>query len=268
MSSVHGFAQISEYSLHVGGGFSSLGFRLNQDSKRSGGFGGNIIGAGYTYMFQDKYSEEKVHFGIHTGIGFGLYRTKATVVNGTTSSGILRDEDGDVFILRTTISNYNETQTAMFLQIPLMMQANYTNRYYARAGIKAGIPIRGRFSTSGATIFNEADYIHIENKIGGSDLEFMGLGTFERHPKGKIALNFTAMLALETGVKLRVSEKFTLHVGVYFDYGLTNAIKTTKDTFVVYNFNNPQNFTTNSILTQYAGKARVMAVGLTLRTGL
>jgi len=259
--------QTHEVSAYIGGGFSSIGYELKEGAKFSGNIGGDLVGLSYTYLAAER-ARRRMQVGFNTGLGFGLYRSTTTILSGNLSSGLLTDDESHDFILHTSIADYEENQTAMFLQIPLMMQMNFRDQYYLRAGVKAVIPINSKFSASNVEITNVAYYPEFSNEI--DNLPFMGFGTFERSPSGKVDFGFTAMASIEAGVKLHVTETFKLYVGAYFDYGLINSMKSTEKTFLDYDplSASPKDFGVNSILTEFSDKAGMWSVGLTVRATL
>ena len=103
---------LPEYSIYGGGGLSTLNYKLSQ-GKRSGGFGGDL-GVGFTYFIDFKW-------GIHSGLGVGLYGAEAKL-NGNAITPNLIDEEGKRFDMHTALAGYSETQTVMYLNIPVMAQ--------------------------------------------------------------------------------------------------------------------------------------------------
>ena len=253
-----------EFSVYVGGGFSPLSYTLSLDKfsqgERSGGLGGDF-GVGYTYFIADTW-------GIHSGVGIGFYNAKTEVGVGETVSKNLIDDEGDSFELRSTISGYNETQNTMFLTIPVMAHFILMDKFYTKAGIKAAIPLNCKYSSNDLKITNEGYYPQFNNTI--NDAKYAGFGQFDiKDSKGNLELGFTVMLALEAGMRFNISETLSLYTGLYFDYGLNNSLKkSSTDTFVSYNINDPENFSTNSVLTEYTDKANIMAVGVKVRVAM
>jgi len=261
--------QTHEVAAYVGGGFSPIGNKFKKEfmdgSKFSGKIGGDLVGLSYTYLAAER-AQRRMQIGFNTGLGLGLYRSTTTITSGRISIGILTDDESHNFRLHTSIADYEERQNAMFLQIPLMMQANFRDQYYVRAGVKAAIPISSRFKSSNVLITNEAEYFEIGPIL--PDARFKGIGTFEKSPSGKIDFGFTVMASIDAGVKLHVSETFKLYVGAYFDFGLINSLRSEK-TFLDYNpLSNPQNFEVNSVLKEFSERSRMWSVGLTVRANL
>jgi len=256
-----------EVSAFLGGGFSPLSYQLQQGGTRSGGFGGEF-GVGYTYFFDpierlvESGSLQRFQFGIHSGLGLGIYTAKATIGTGQTTR-TEKDDGGHDFVFEASVSNYAENQTALFLVIPVMAQMQVGDQYYAKAGIKAGIPISGKFSSNNV-VTTKGRYPNI-NPYPIEEFPFAGFETSNRNPKGDIDLGITVMLALEAGMRFRLTSDLTLYAGLYFDYGLNNSLKTDNNSFIDYvppTINQSATVTTNSVLSEYTDKANVMAVGV------
>ena len=272
-----------EFSAHVGGGLSTLSYLLSPGN-RSGGFGGDF-GFGYTYLINKEQVVEtgtasNMIWGIHTGIGIGLYNSKAKFDNVKTITKGLNDGDATFgkFDLHTTLSNYNEIQNTMFLNIPVMAMYQM-EQFYIMGGFKVGIPLSGKYKSKDPTLKNSAYYPDLDNWIDGTDApKFMGLGTFSnKNYNGKLDLGVAVMLALEAGMKWNIADNLSLYTGAFFDYGLNNVVKGGKQAFINYTAKDAENFTTNSVLSSYTdnsksstftNKANMMAVGIKVRLAL
>jgi len=251
-------AQVShEFSITGGGGASTLNYKLSQ-GKKTLGFGGDA-GLGYTCIFIKMV-------GIHIGAEVGFYSANANFDGAEVVTQNLTDSDGDRFNMHTTLSQYKETQNAMFLNIPVMVQfqIGMKHKFYAMGGIKIGIPLSSKYKGTAATLTNKGYYPEYENWM--TMPEFAGFGTFSQaKTEGKLKLGITATLSLEAGGKWKLGEKFALYTGVYFDYGLNNILKVNNQPFVNYKATLPATFTTNSALPSLTHKINVMAVGIKLR---
>jgi len=273
---------IHEFSVDAGLGSSSLRYKLSHGD-RSGRVGGDF-GVGYTYFF-DKVritSTGKVFrelWGIHTGMGIGLYNAKAKLDDANTENKGLNDGDTsvedpkyNVFDLRTKLDNYSEIQKTVYLNIPVMAQFQI-EQIYAMAGFKFGIPISGKFSSDNATITNAGWYPELGNLA--TTQEFAGYGTFNgRYFEGNFESRFAVIFALEAGYKWRIADNLSIYTGMYFDCGLNNTCKEADKAFVNYNNKRPKEFSTNSVLSSYSDnkklttftdKTKLMAVGIKLR---
>jgi len=257
-----------EVSVNAGGGLSALLYKPSQGNS-NGGAGGEF-GVGYTF-FSDKLQASetgtvvRAKWGIHSGIGLGLYGAKANVDNETAETEELTDNEGHQFILHTMLTGYKETQRAMYLNIPVM--ALYLiEPYYVMAGVKIGIPLTGKYQSKDATLTNKAYYPQYDNWL--ETQTFAGYGEFKQNSKGPVDLGVTVMLAIEGGYKWQFNRRFILYAGAYFDYGLNNTSKSKQKQFVNYDRNNPSDFTTNGVMAAFTKKAHVMAVGVKARLAM
>ena len=276
------FAQSHEFSVYGGGGLSALHYKLSTGDA-SGGFGGDF-GLGYTFSPSKSQIIEtgtlsRRKWGIFAGIGLGLYNAQAKLNNVQTVTSGLSDGElhYDRFDLRTTFTGYNEKQNAMLLNIPVMWHFQMA-QFYVMAGVKAGIPLNGKYQSKDATLTNKAYYPDLGNEIDAP--EFRGYGTFRgKNSDGVIDLGLSVALSLEAGINRRIGGNIHLYAGVYVDYGLNNVVKSSHQPFVNYTGDNPANFTTNSVLSSYSDynnynnkasitftdKANIMAVGIKVR---
>jgi len=260
-----------EFSAYAGTGLSTLSYQLSEGS-RNGNVGCDF-GFGYTYI----QGRERVSgtgnifredWGIHSGLGIGVFNAKSKIHNVTARTNDLTDDEGDLFHLHTTLSGYRENQSSVLLTIPLMGLFQY-DRYYGMGGFKLGVPLSSKYKSKRATLFNEAYYPRYDNWC--REERFAGFGEFSgRDSQGNMKFGASMMLSFEGGVKWRLSRNIYLYSGLYFDYGLNNFAKKNQKEFV-----NPFNyrggvttFTTNSVLSVYTEKVRVMAVGVKARVAM
>jgi len=267
---------VHEFSVYGGGGLSPIRYTLLEGDVSSS-FGGNV-GVGYSYLqvINRAVATGKVVFhqtwGIHIGVGLDIYNANAKLNRVKAVTAKLIDSENHNFDLTTTLSGYEETQEAMFLNIPVMGQF-YMNQIYFMCGIKTGIPINGKYKSKGATLTNEAYYPKWENWM--KTQTFAGYGAFKgKEYDGDIDFGVSVALALETGMNWSISKNVLLYSGVYLDYGLNNIANSDYLPFINYDAKSPANFTTNSVLSSYANNSRsttftdkvnTMAVGVKLR---
>jgi hypothetical protein len=205
-------------------------------------------------------------WGIHSGIGVSLINSEIAIDGGQSieSFGFI-DNEGDPFDLKTSFGNYKETQQAIMLNIPVMAVFARPH-FYVMGGFKFGIPIVGTYSSRAAGFTNRAWYP--DYKVWFEKQTFAGYGDFrDKNYSGKIDLNVSVMLALETGLKWRIGKRKYIYTGIYFDYGLNNVNKSKNapKPFIIYDNSNPENFTSNSILSSQPDKANIMAFGIKVR---
>jgi len=251
---------VHEFSIYGGGGLSSFRYQLSPGNVSSS-YGGDF-GVGYTCIFLE-------HWGIHTGIGLGLYGAKAVLDNVEIVTPNLTDSDGDRFDLHVALTDYNETQKAICLNIPLMVhfQTQQEQGFYITGGVKAGIPFVGKYASQSARFNNRGYYPKYNN--WATTQEFAGYGIFDdQRFDGKLKFDISLMFAFETGMKWRIGRSLSLYTGAYFDYGLNNAAKNRNLPFVVFSADDSSEFTANSVQTSLAKKVNIMAVGIKVRLSM
>ena len=254
-----------EFSVWGGGGLSTLTYQLSLGD-RSGNVGGDF-GIGYTFcQTQDKVTGTgnlyRESWGIFTGLGIAMYNTTAKLDGFKTVTTGLLDSEKDKFDLSTTLNGYNESQSAMYLNIPVMAQFDI-HQFYVMGGFKIGVPLNSNYTSKNATLINEAYYV--DYGVNLTTQEFAGYGKFDgRDSNGSMDLGVSLMLSLESGYKWKVGEFLSLYTGLYLDYGVSNSSKGVSTKFVNFDNTNPKDFTTNSILAA-AEKVHIMAVGFKLR---
>jgi len=265
-----------ELSVYGGGGLSTLNYKVTIGEQKSG-LGGQI-GLGYHFFFSPKW-------GIGTGVELASYNAKFNA-DALYSRYMTTDIDGDAFEFHSTANGYKETQRAMMLQIPLMLQfqTDGKQQFYAAAGGKVGIPLNGKYSTTAS--FSNAGYYPYENSLYDTQ-EFVGFGNFpNKKAEGDLNFKTAFFVSAEAGVKWRLSDGLSLYTGAYMDYGLNTQSIASQPSLVEYNKANPPEFIVNSILTTdfpfspsasshlatalyqrlcYTDKIRPMAAGIKLR---
>ena len=249
-----------EFSIYGGGGSSSLHYQIPSGNV-SGGYGG-YFGLGYTCIFIDSW-------GIHTGAALGLYGAKVSLDGVEIITTSLVDSDDDLFNLHTTLTAYNETQKAMYLTIPVMVQyqRKKSKGFYVMGGVKTGVPLSGKYSLSGKTLTNKGYYPKFGN--WATEQEFAGYGVFdEKSFDGRLKFDVSLILALEAGMKFSIGRELSLYAGAYFDFGLNNVAKNSHLPFIAYSSDNASGFNASSVLESLGEKVNMMAVGVKLRLAL
>ncbi|MDU1890650.1 MAG: outer membrane beta-barrel protein [Dysgonomonas sp.] len=232
-----------EVSVWGMGGSSSLKYDLKVGSASGGASGG--FGVGYTYFVSNM-------IGLNTGLEFGFYKGTAKL-NEIKNSYETTDWEGKDFLFKSTISNYEETQNACLLNIPIMLHIQLPlekeSKFYAAGGIKIGLPISGTYKVKKGTIKNTGYYKFEDYEYDRP--EELGFGTFQANETNEdFDLSTAIILSLETGIKWKLQEKLGLYTGIYFDYGLNDIGKEDRvNQFVEYNPASPRDFYQHSILT-------------------
>lgn len=262
------FAQrnLHEFSIYGGGGLSTLIYDLSVGD-RNNGFGGDF-GVGYTFSRSNEQVTStgrifRKNWGVYTGIGLGTYRAKAKLDVKNLTTYNLTDIENDDFDIKTTFTEYTEIQSAMCLNIPVMLQLQF-RQFYFMGGFKFVVPVNANYSASDVSLTNEGYYPRYKNWT--KTQTFAGFGKFEGQDYvDKIELGPNVMLALESGMKWRLNNGLSLFTGIYFDYGLSNAYHGSQKYFINYNPEDPEHFSTNSVLSLNADRVKLMGIGLKLR---
>ena len=191
---VYASAQIKhEFSLSAGGGISTLNYKPNIGKADLFGVDnlGGTVGIGYAFFFTN-------NVGIGTGGELALYRSKFSIDDTIIGSSKIRLRD------------YEETQQALFVNIPLTLQIRAGNhhRFYLNVGGKIGFPV-----------FN--DYNKYKIKDGYS----IGIEPKNTGTTGKLDFNYALMATAETGVQWKLSRITSLYTGVYADFGVSDIMR-------------------------------------------
>jgi hypothetical protein len=255
-----------EYSIYGGGGLSTLSYSATVGEQKQG-FGG-LLGLGYQFFFSPNWS-------IGTGAELSLYNSSFKLNNLLVRESVF-DIENETFEFTSTISSYEEEQTAGFLQIPLMLQfqTGGKHQFYMAAGGKVGIPVIKTYKSSGATLQN-AGYYSYESYTYTTQ-EFLGFGTFTgRGSEDDFDFKTAFFASAEAGVKWRLSPNMSLYTGAYLDYGLNNVVNKQASPFIDYTgklkLNSILHATyrnSSNKLQPYADKVAPLSVGIKVRLAL
>ncbi|MDR0694366.1 MAG: PorT family protein [Prevotellaceae bacterium] len=204
-----------EISVAGGYGLSSLQYGPNHSNHKKGY--NAQTGLGYNFYITPNWS-------VKTGAGLGFY--SANVSSDETVS-YPKSRVGDIDFTYT-YAGYKETVSTALLTIPVMVQAETGGQvaFYAALGAKIGIPMNAQYKTFGH--LTTSGY-HTIYKLPIDDLPYYGFGQYDVDETTDWDLNLSVQLSLEAGVKWRLTDRFNLYVGGYFDYGLTNLNKKPDD---------------------------------------
>jgi len=166
----------------------------------------SLFGVGYTYFFTPNW-------GFGSGLEKAFYSTKQEWKEYTKQPYVI-----DEIEFRSKAFGYKEEKIFTYLQIPLMLQYQ-SEKFYAKAGTKIGIPSTGKIKTSADSVKNSG-YREFED-FEYTTQEFMGFGTFTNQ-KGEedLSLQTAVLLSAEAGMKWKIRKTLRLYTGLYFDYGL------------------------------------------------
>ena len=250
----------SAHEFFVGGGFglSSLQYKIKEGNHKSR-LGGNAC-IGYSY----KVSPE---FGLSTGVEISFFSAQCDM-NVLSSEQAVTGSEGD-FIFKTSYADYYETQTASYLNIPVMVlyKTQSPTAFYGMAGVKIGFPISAKYKGLGNLVtsaffeFENQEYNNMPDRSFGS---FDNVGG---NTKLKLDMNFS--LSIEAGMEFSLSDNLALSSGIFLDYGLMDIIKDNKNQQLVkYHSDSSSNLAYNSIFhTQYMDKVNTLVAGIKLCIG-
>jgi hypothetical protein len=149
------------------------------------------------------------------------------------------------------------------------------NTFQLSGGVKVGIPLSGKYKSSGAKFENTGYYAAYENEIAAP--EFMGFGTYTNRNISKDASYKAAVsLTVDAGMLFSLYVDKTIYTGAYFDYGLSDIVDKRTQHFIDYTINQTGAFSNNGVLESVRSTAarkltdRVapLAVGIKLRVAL
>jgi hypothetical protein len=255
--------QKHELSVHAGVGMSTLQYDL-QAGKQKNGIGFQI-GGGYAFFFMPNVA-------LRTGIELNIYNSSASLNGFTDSYEVPGSTVADNYTYYYALDKYNESQQALYLNIPLMLQfqTGRTYIFYGAVGGKVGFPL-GATSRTKKYDLSTKGYFPREGRTY-DDLPQFGFGTYEYLKKstGLDNLQLHYMLAAEAGLKWKILKGNDLYTGFYVDYGLNNIQSTNDKTFVKSALTADKPAMSPLIESKYAGspfteKITPLAVGLKVR---
>ncbi|GHT17316.1 hypothetical protein AGMMS4956_20750 [Bacteroidia bacterium] len=195
------------------------------------GFGGGG-GLSYTCFFNFKW-------GLRLGAEAMVYNARyKTTLNGFYYENSDGANPPEPFEFRYALTDYVEKQTALLFNIPLMViyqkPLDSYKDFYAALGGKVGLPMSVRYKSTIGELSTSA-YYDDKGPLELFDPESQGFG-FNNNlkAKGKIDFGTSFMLSAEAGFKWYLDDKYVMYTGVYADYGLNNADKSTAVPIVHY----------------------------------
>lgn len=221
--------QQSKHEFSVWGSFGLSTFRYDLSYGDRDCKSGFMFGLGYTYFFN-------YHWGLGIGAELSLLRTSLDISNFTDAYYIQAFNGADrPLYLSVQGMDYEESYKAFYINIPLMAKYQLDvwkqHKFYATGGFKLGIPVSGSYSTNGSYRAVGYDIDDSGNPIGDAMVGFHDLGkTINADQKGMdydFGVNF--ILALEAGMKWKLTDQLSLYTGAFVDFGLVNVRKGDND---------------------------------------
>ncbi len=209
------------------------------------------------------------NWGLITGITAGVYRTQATLPNGTSFSYYQIDDEGSAFQYGMKTRGYTETQQFLAAGVPLQIQFHTTgpaSQWYINAGGKFIFPSSDNVTITAQQLTLSGYYPDYD--INVSNVPQHGFGTINNWKASTTAvLRPSAALTAATGLSFLLSPGTRLYTGLYAEYGLTD-LKSRNDSmpFVTYSPTGITAIKASGVLnTQNAGPMKMFAIGVQVR---
>ena len=221
-------------------------------------------GGGFTTFFSP-------NFGVHVGTKIGFNRLGIEVERLEKITHGLMDINQHLFDLHSTLLGYTETQNAWFFSIPVMFQVQQNTHFftgnrhglYAKMGLNLHVLHSTRYTSNIAELRNAGYYPQFGNWV--TTQEFAGFGTFnDRASRGDFRLGLVAKLAMEVGMKWRVSDGVFLYSGLFVNYGLNDPAQNQRKGFGD-NISSSEDLTNLATLLGFTDRLNPITAGITLR---
>jgi hypothetical protein len=255
--------QRHELSVHAGVGLSTLQYDLQTGQQKNGiGF---QLGGGYAYYFLRNVA-------LRTGLEIAFYNASAGLKNFSDSYDVKGATPEGNYTFSYEIDKYSESQQALYVNIPLMLQfqTGRTYIFYGAIGGKVGFPVNATARIKKHDLTTKGYFPHEGRTY--DDLPQFGLGEYEYLKRTTDLKNFKLhyMLSAEAGLKWKVLKGNDLYTGIYVDYGLNNVQTKNDRTFVTSTLTADKLQVSPLIESRYAGtpfteSIRPLAVGLKIR---
>jgi len=159
------------------------------------------------------------NIGLSTGLQYSWrWQTKTSAIADSTKT---IDSDKDSLIFRYYVDDYREKLSGRILQIPILLK--YSNdSYYAAAGIKIGVVQKAKADIDYNELKTEGYYP--EYNLTLSNFAYRGFGKQNDSSfKTELSSKNLIMLAMESGVKLKLNKNFALLAGIFADYSFNKG---------------------------------------------
>lgn len=210
-------AQEKGHYLYVngGGGLQSMQYELKDGTQKAGL--GCTFNLGYDFFFTPQW-------GIGTGLGLQSFLSSAKLNYSTSFAAT--DTDNESYFFRTNYNNWEETQTAWFLDIPIGIsyKAKLSPKWKLQTSLggKISFPISAKYSTESGSITTTGFYPQYNAVI--DELPELGFSTFTEFPSNDITLNPVVSGFIDLGGLYALNSNTDLYIGAYASYAFNNAI--------------------------------------------
>ena len=206
---------------HVGLGYGSLGYKLdNPNSSVTGSFSG-LIQLQYAYFFHPNW-------GIGAGVWFTNYTSQAHWGGDFTWKG-QTDTDGESPYDHTaTVNSWRERQTLHNIGIPVSLQFQYQKenwkaRIFASIGVAPAFSVSKRYNVRRGEIAHSGYYPAWDLTL--SDMHEFQTKDYTRVPsaKGELSVRPQAAVFADFGALLPLTRQIDLFLGGYFNCAANDA---------------------------------------------
>ena len=205
--------QGSSLQFYLGGGYSSMGYRL-QDGKNLGHIGGELS-ARYAYFFTPEW-------GLGVGVDFSTYGSRGKLNTMLQWDGQV-DTDGESYNHRAVTHDWKEDQRTYMLSIPLTAQ--YQHRFNDKVGVFAalggfvGFPLISNYRLFSGALEHRGYYPQWNLELydlGNHDFytEYIG-ESFSKESHRLSLKQIAAGVKVDLGVIIPLNNKLDLFAGVY-----------------------------------------------------
>jgi len=159
------------------------------------------------------------NFGLSAGLQYSWrWQTRTSAIIDSTKT---KDYEGDSLIFKYSISEYKEELSGRILQIPILLK--YSNdSYYAAAGIKIGVVQKANANVDYSGL--ETKGFYPEYNLPIDSIAYQGFGAQKDSSfKTELSSKNLIMLAMESGVKLKLNKNFALLAGIFADYSFNRG---------------------------------------------
>jgi outer membrane protein OmpA-like peptidoglycan-associated protein len=250
------------FTVELNGGLQGTHYSL--PNGKSQPQAGSSLALGYGFRLGDRVN-------LLTGIGGGVYRTRASLHDGILSTSYQVDDGGSAFQYSVKATGYKETQSLFAASIPLLLQYHTDGagmQWYVDGGGKVFFPFNPSVDVSADKLTLSGYYPDYNVEV--SDLPQHGFGTINDWKGSTTAkLRPAAALSVATGVSFGLTHTVRLYAGVYVDYGLT-GLKAKGDSMplVTYSSTGVNGVQAGSVLNRPAtGSVALLSFGVQVKLG-
>lgn len=252
-----------ELSISAGGGFNTiLSHPVMEELEEEDVWESNALKTpGFMISSRFLYFFGSGHVGIGSGADFFMYRSKVTL-NGTITTPSYDDINGQAFDLMQSYDEWVEKQRIFTFEFPLGVyyKASISDKtnFVGGVGGKMVVPAFSRYQITEGTYAVSGYYPQTDATI--KDLPHHGFVNTQPVASGGLNTRLAFSVYGELGFNFALSDRASLHTGLYCNYGITRIVDDKRvtpglwDDFMVDN---------KSILSsKLVEKSNLLAVGL------